>query len=158
MNVELINKIIYSLKKGLFPGNVPKKGVYISWGIGIQVYRDSPLRHCDFSFILGFQKMAKLAVDHAKMISDKPYDDGNGEGIYHPDGLNYGDGGPPQFVLDFIGGDKWKITLDLYNRDANTKTYITNLSESSVVSYLNELLKTDIRIYDLNLRNVRKLI
>ena len=105
-------------------------------GVGISIYINTPLTKKSFSFNDQLNLYLKEAIDHTNII----YNDG--------DEFQYGDAGPPQFLLDYKN-KKFKLTIELYDRDAKVHTRIMILNPRDTKLYLNEILLKNVKIYDL---------
>lgn len=162
---KIAERILLKLKNNKFPGNprMRKETIDESWGVGAQIFRDTPLRPEMFDFFPTLKRCIKLAIEHSFKISTKPFNDDygidcNGKELLELDGNNYGDGGPPQLILDYNKCDEYVLKIECYERNpylSKTHSNIIKLNYREALLFLETLLSADIKIYDLNGNDVR---
>ena len=123
-----ICEIVKNLQLRKYPSNIVC-GIEETFGVAIQVHHDTPLNPSYFYFNMDLFKYIATAVQHSKRISNCDHNDGLGldyEGKNIHGTVNYGEGGPPQLILDYYTGNKFILTMELYERDASSsiKNYI----------------------------------
>lgn len=166
-NRKIAEHILLKLKNNEFPGNrMLRKGKMVdeSWGVGSQVFRDTPLKPEMFDFSPTLKRCMILAIEHSIKISTKPFNDNHGidrdgEQMWQGDGNNYGDGGPPQLILDYTCDDYYTLKIECYEREpflSKTHSNIIKLKFGRASRFLEALLDTDILIYDLDGTDIRR--
>ena len=152
-----VNDILISLKNHKFPGNLDNNNNYVSWGIGVQIFNNTSLKSNMFDFNPKLASYVDLAIKHSIKISTEPFNDNYG--LYCEKNHNYGDGGPPQMILDYHKNDEYILTIESYERFPNlskTASNIIILNKKQTFNYLKILFSTNIKIYDLDLNDLRK--